>query len=160
MRVRRPLFTATAAGLTVLLLGGCVGRFPVTHKVLDWNRSVTQEKWVHEGIFIGLLIVPVYPLAVVVDALVMNAAEFWTGERVLVRQSTPQRLDAADGSHAIATYRPASDSFDIEAFEVDGSRHFVNVARSDTGVLLFRDAAGQVLALREHPLTALARLAD
>lgn len=142
MALRKTLTVTVLAALTATSLGGCVGRFPATHKVLAWNESVTREKWVHEGIFVGLLIVPVYQVALLVDAVVLNSAEFWTGEKVLVKVDRPQRIEGQDGTYAIATYR-ANDSFDIEAFEADGTRHFTNVSRRGTDTLVFRDESGQ-----------------
>lgn len=147
MRLKKPLSIALITLLSASLLAGCVGRFPVTNKLLQWNRGVTSERWVHEGLFLVLNFVPVYGVAVLTDLLVMNAAEFWTGERVLVQQ---QRIDGADGEYALATYR-ADDSFDIEAVAADGSQHRLNVAR-DGNNLLLRNEQGQVLARLDDAL--------
>jgi hypothetical protein len=73
--------------LGALLLGvflpvssaGCFGRFELTRKVYDWNTRVDQDKWVRWFAFLLLVLIP-YPLALVIDTLIGNPVEFWTGD--------------------------------------------------------------------------------
>lgn len=65
---------ALAAGL---MTSSCIGPFNTWHQVLHWNRSVSQNKWAAEGIFLGFVIIPVYSLAFIADAVVFNSIEFW-----------------------------------------------------------------------------------
>ncbi len=62
------------------LLGGCYGSFALTKKVHEWNGEVSENKFVVWVAFLGLTIIPVYGVAIAVDALVMNTVEFWTGD--------------------------------------------------------------------------------
>ncbi len=76
--------------LTALLLAAtimfssCIGSFRLTNKIKDWNSSVSN-KWVNEVIFLAFHIVPVYEIAMFVDALVLNSIEFWTGKSAAVK---------------------------------------------------------------------------
>lgn len=45
-----------------------------------WNRSVTDNKWINELIYLGLNIIPVYGIFHLGDIIIFNSVEFWTGE--------------------------------------------------------------------------------
>lgn len=76
----------------VLLMGvmsfqGCIGGrngFVVTQKMYTWNKGVTSNKFVNELIFLVLNIIPVYGVcAVLVDGIVLNSVDFWSGSNPL-----------------------------------------------------------------------------
>lgn len=74
-------FNLTAGAIllsSALLFNSCIGSFGLFNKVLGWNKTV-GDKWVNELVFIALCIVPVYQIAGIIDALVINSIEFWTG---------------------------------------------------------------------------------
>lgn len=56
----------------------CIGSFALYNKVLDWNRGL-GDKWVSELAFLCLWAVPVYEVAYMIDVVVLNSIEFWTG---------------------------------------------------------------------------------
>lgn len=62
-----------------ILCSSCIGSFGLTNKVKDWNEGL-GDKFVNELVFLGLHIVPIYPIAIFVDAVVLNSIEFWSGE--------------------------------------------------------------------------------
>lgn len=64
-----------------IVLSSCIGSFRLTNNIKDWNEGVSS-KWVNEVIFIALHIVPVYEIAMLVDGVVLNSIEFWTGNSV------------------------------------------------------------------------------
>ena len=69
--------------LTVVAVGmietGCIGSFRLTNKVLDWNKQVSNKKFVNELVFLGFNIIPVYEISILADYLVLNSVEFWGG---------------------------------------------------------------------------------
>ena len=73
------LLLASVASASILF-AGCYGSFALTKKVHEWNGEVSENKFVVWVVFLGLNIIPVYGVAVAVDALVMNTVEFWTGD--------------------------------------------------------------------------------
>ena len=74
----------TIAGILALtLFGGCMGRNALTEKVLRWNLETAESRWGREGVFLGLWITLVYPICSVLDLLIFNSVEFWTGENTL-----------------------------------------------------------------------------
>jgi hypothetical protein len=70
----------TLTAVAVLGTSGCFGSFNLTRQLWGWNKDVSKEKFVRELVFLGLNIVPIYGVAGLIDALVANSVEFWTGE--------------------------------------------------------------------------------
>lgn len=60
-------------------LSGCFGHNGLVDRVLKFNLSTTQNRWGREALFLGMWIVPVYPVCTLVDVLVLNSVEFWSG---------------------------------------------------------------------------------
>jgi hypothetical protein len=68
---------------TVLLavsLSGCMGHNALVDKALRFNLSAADGRWGREGLFVGMWVVPIYPLFTLADLLVLNSIEFWTGK--------------------------------------------------------------------------------
>lgn len=61
-----------------IMFSSCIGSFSLTNKVQQWNESL-GDKFVNELVFVGMHIVPIYPLSIFADILVLNSIEFWTG---------------------------------------------------------------------------------
>lgn len=74
------LTLALAIGITSFQ--GCIGNFVITRKILNWNQHVSS-KWVNELVFLLMVIIPVYGVAILVDGIVLNSIEFWTGSNPL-----------------------------------------------------------------------------
>lgn len=71
-------FSALLLSATILL-SSCIGSFGLTNKVKDWNEGL-GNKFVNELVFVCMHIVPVYPIAIFADVIVLNSIEFWTGD--------------------------------------------------------------------------------
>lgn len=61
-----------------VLMSGCYGTFSLTKRLHHWNGS-QDGRWVQEGVFLLLAIVPVYGICILGDALIFNSIEFWGG---------------------------------------------------------------------------------
>lgn len=68
-----------AVCLVGALLTSCFGSFKLTTSLWEWNSQV-GDKFVNELIFLAFVIIPVYPVASFVDAVVLNTIEFWSGD--------------------------------------------------------------------------------
>ena len=94
--------------LTALLLAAtimfssCIGSFRLTNKIKDWNSNVSN-KWVNEVIFLAFHIVPVYEVAMFVDAIVLNSIEFWTGKSADVKVGNTKVVKNSQGQDVEVT---------------------------------------------------------
>src|SRR5688572_10232188 len=92
---------ALSRGMIALLLvllpfamSGCLGPFNLTTDLHDWNSTASEEKWVNELIFLGLVIIPVYEFALLIDAIILNSIEFWGGKNPV--DGNEQVIDTKD----------------------------------------------------------------
>lgn len=85
---RGRLFRVVSAILLAAFLGtttACYGPFNLTRNIYKWNGQVKgtseiQAKWMRELVFLGLVILPVYSLSLLADAVIFNSIQFWTGD--------------------------------------------------------------------------------
>ncbi|WDE96141.1 DUF3332 family protein [Lentisphaera profundi] len=63
-----------------LFLSSCMGTMGLTGKVKKFNLETTENRWGREGWFLGLNIFWVYRICGVLDLLIFNSIEFWSGE--------------------------------------------------------------------------------
>ena len=78
MKIRSKL--AIAALTLPLLATSCLGPNRLFNDLHEWNKTVTEQDWLNELIFLGLIIVPVYPIAYVVDIVALNTYDYWAGD--------------------------------------------------------------------------------
>ena len=77
--IRSTIRTLLLHGLVATSLTGCLGHNALVHKALKFNLSATEGRWGRESLFVGMWIVPVYPVFTIADLLVLNSIEFWAG---------------------------------------------------------------------------------
>lgn len=93
---RRKFVGASVSILAVQ--SACWGGFNLTRKLYRWNAGM-GDKWINWLIFLLLTIVPVYAVCVLVDLLVLNSIEFWSG-------SNPVRASLEGGPVHVARIAP------------------------------------------------------
>jgi hypothetical protein len=74
---------AIVLSATVSTSWSCYGSFELTRGLHSWNGEVTDNRFVNWLVFVGLVVVPVYSAALLVDGFVFNTVEFWTGDNPL-----------------------------------------------------------------------------
>jgi hypothetical protein len=122
----------------------CFGSFALTSKLYNWNAS-HDDKWVQQGAFLvtGVLL-PVYGVAVLADAVIFNSIEFWTGENPVQTAAAEDGRRIAQASQGGETVtldlKPGDDGTPYLSLihEVDGEvRNVLTVVRegSETHVL-------------------------
>lgn len=86
-----------------MAMSSCIGSFSLFNKVLAWNQGISN-KFVNEVIFV--LISPAYGVCGLVDALVFNSVEFWTGENPIAKVGTSENVWGQDGKmYAVKTMK-------------------------------------------------------
>ena len=73
------LKSSIVAASLVLVLGisSCLGPDHLYNSIKNWNAKVSDQDWLDEVIFIGLWIIPVYPIASLADVIVFNTIGYW-----------------------------------------------------------------------------------
>lgn len=149
--------TALVATTLSMALAGCYGTFPLVRKAYAFNKSVSSDKFVQEGVFLVMSILPIYLLAGAADALVLNSLEFWTGKTPVADGSRTETIDGVtaesrilpdgslqltltDASGKQATTLLTREADGVSARSVEGE-FLGKVAEASTGTLLITPKA-------------------
>lgn len=98
--IRRLVLAVAALSLVTT---GCFGSFQATRNLYAWNKGL-GGKWKQE---LACLVmagpVPVYGVAGLLDFLVLNSVEFWTGKNPMTASAT--KTWEQDGKRVVQTLR-------------------------------------------------------
>jgi hypothetical protein len=89
------------------LAAGCFGKFQLTRKVYDINQSI-DEKYVRSAATWIFVIVPVYGVAALLDLIVFNVIEFWSGENPVAEAKVTKVFAQGDGRTVLTLSRDGS----------------------------------------------------
>jgi hypothetical protein len=97
--ISRRAILVGATSATALGTSGCFGSFGLTSMLYDWNAGV-DNKWLRWLLFLAIgVILPVYGITLIVDALVLNSLEFWTGSNPVSNSEGPIRVASSKTSN-------------------------------------------------------------
>lgn len=100
-RNRLTLVVAVAMSGT-FLFSSCVGSFGLFNRIASWNQEI-GTKFVNELVFLAMNIVPVYPVAYLADALVINSIEFWSGTNPMANVGDVKKVKGENGNYLVET---------------------------------------------------------
>jgi hypothetical protein len=128
--------------LAVLMasVGGCYGSFELVKKVHKFNGTL-GNKFVNELGFLVMNIVPVYGVAALVDAVVLNSIEFWTGKNPST--SSNDTVIPLDATTSLAL-RGSDGTVLLTSKTENGVKQYV--FQKGTDGTLVKDISGKVLA--------------
>ena len=104
MKKSRLTYVAACVFCSTILFSSCVGSFGLFNRLSSWNQTV-GHKFVNELVFIALNIVPVYPIAYLADAVVINSIEFWTGSNPMANVGDVRKVKGENGNYMVETLR-------------------------------------------------------
>jgi hypothetical protein len=143
MKAKHALLVLLIAAI-IVLHPGCYGSFNLTKSLHEWNGRVGSD-WGNEGVFLLLVIIPVYGVTMLVDAIVLNSIEFWSGDNPVneaylydengAKVARLTRVETEDGGHVLCQL--------ISGEEIAGEFLLMT---GDDGVTYKKTADGRVLA--------------
>ncbi len=86
---------------------GCFGKFQLTRKVYDMNKSI-DDKYVRSAATWVFVIVPVYGFAALLDLVVFNVIEFWSGENPVASAPVTKVFAQGNGKAVLTLSRDGS----------------------------------------------------
>jgi len=124
----------------VAAMSGCYGSFELVKKVHKFNGTF-GNKWVNELGFLVMNIVPVYQVAGLVDMVVLNSIEFWSGKNpASASNETVIPLDQA----STLTLRGTDGTVLLSSKTESGTTQYIFEKASDGTIV--KDTNGKVLA--------------
>lgn len=101
MKIGKNALTAVVL-CSCLLFSSCVGSFGLFNRLNSWNNSI-GNKFVNELVFLAFNIVPVYGVAYLADALVINSIEFWSGSNPMANVGDVKKVKGENGNYLVTT---------------------------------------------------------
>jgi hypothetical protein len=103
MKKKTVILKASALLLALTLsLSACIGSFHLTRTLHAWNQTIDDNKWVNELVFVALCSIQIYSVSLIIDGLILNSIEFWTGENPAATVRTEQ-IETENGRFTITT---------------------------------------------------------
>lgn len=131
---------ALAAAFT---LTACYGSYSLTNKLYKWNGTL-GNKWLNSCVHFILWVIPVYEICIgLVDGLVLNTVEFWTGSNPIASNDTYFEKDAQ--GNQISAIKNEDGSLAVQIIDAQGHKADLKLER-DADVIRALDANGQVVA--------------
>lgn len=93
-------------GASSVMMSGCFGSFNLTRNLWRWNGDVSDNKFVKELVFLGLHVIPAYPLFGFADLIIFNLIEFWTDSNPIAMN--PGETTTNSVEYAGTTYQVTS----------------------------------------------------
>jgi hypothetical protein len=130
--------------LLAVSLTGCYGSFQLTRNLWKWNGTV-GEKWTNELVFLVLNIVPVYGVATLIDGIVINSVEFWTGKNPVTADKgrTIKVVSAQDQQAVLAFY--SDNRMKMDLFRGNQPVQTLYFEKDSAGNAIAKDKSGAVL---------------
>lgn len=122
-------------------LGGCYGKFALTRSVYDANSQVT-DKYARSAVTIIFVIIPVYEVSAIVDFLVLNVIEFWSGKNPVGSAEAAARSFRRGTDEYVQVIRRVAAGTEVQV------EHYASGVLVDTLVIRHREAEGTVALVR------------
>jgi len=172
-KIRIVVIPILLVAMLPLVIGGCYGTFPITNKIYEFNGDISRHKIIKTVVLWVFVIIPVYEVGMIVDAIIPNLIEFWTGEQIMAVGPTTDSngntvclTPSSDGKQAVLTvsrdgkvlaqefFVKVSDTT-FEVRDAQGTLHG-KVLKSPDGTISLTDRNGAVVrTLPGEALTAM-----
>lgn len=170
MRKNRFMPVVVLALCSTMLFSSCVGSFGLFNRISSWNQTV-GNKFVNELVFLALNIIPVYGVAYLADALVINSIEFWSGSNPMASVGEVKRVKGVNSDYLVETidngysiskegeeaameliYSKETDTWNVVAGEY--SKELVKVNNDGTAQLYLPNGASTTISLDAQGMMA------
>ena len=122
---------------------GCYGSNACFNKLHDWNGTL-GDKWINSIVHFVMNVIPVYYICLgLVDGLVLNTVEFWTGSNPLASGDTYYEKDAQ--GNQVAAVKNTDGSLSVELTDAQGNKSNLTLQR-DENIVRALDNQGNVVA--------------
>jgi len=135
--------------IVVSMSTACIGNFALAGNVRKFNLEFNEGRWERELLFVGMYIIPVYPFAGMIDILIINSIEFWTGENPIskapsVSPVTAKNFTAEDGTQVTMTHQ-LDDTIMVELVTPAGETRTLELVRTDRGLVIKDEQGAEIV---------------
>lgn len=148
--MKRYIVALMIALTSISSLANCHGRFSLT-RTWDGVVSGISNKWIRWLFFLLTVIIPIYGIAMLVDAIAFNSIEFWTGRNPMAHSDFDQngelqKVVSKGDERAVLTYRNFGEELNIRVTKAGVETMNVTLLRSQPGAY-FVEQDGKLVRL-------------
>lgn len=85
-----------------LLFSSCNGSLALFNRLHAWNQTL-GNKFVNELVFLALNITFIYPVTYILDAVLFNSIEFWSGSNPIANVGDVKKVKGENGNYLVKT---------------------------------------------------------
>lgn len=141
--MKRKIIAALFIALALPFAFRCTGGFTLTKKLHGFTSSL-GNKWLNWLAFLVLVIIPVYGICLLVDALVINSIEFWTGSNPVSQSDFDThgnytRSETKGNERNVYEYRKFGQELVVRTYKDDKLVKSLFMRKDEPGVLYAYD---------------------
>jgi len=123
---------------------GCFGRFRAMNAIYDFNKSASNNGVVRSLLMCAMIIIPVYEVTFLVDAIVLNTLDFFNEPNAVAKTET-----LPDGSE-LRLARLDGDSVRVRRVDAQGNETSFEIVRVGENAGYVRAADGRIVGAVER----------
>jgi uncharacterized protein DUF3332 len=140
--LRDGLVLALAAAF-LTTAAGCFGRFRAVNAVYDFNKSASPNGVVRSLLLFAMVLIPVYELAFLADAIFLNTLDFFNGTNQVAVKTLP------DGSK-VELAKLDADTVRVRQVDLAGKETSFDIVRVGANAGYVRNAEGRIVGSVER----------
>lgn len=140
---RKLVLSISIVAILLGSFGNCFGKFALVRKVYTFNDSINAGggllgRFVKTLVMYALLWIPVYGIASLVDLIIFNLIEFWTGSNMLGLNEYDKdgiyTKSFENGSEKVQLiYSNYGSRLDVQIYSTNGKNHSFALLKSEPG---------------------------
>lgn len=123
----KPIALALLSLFSLQMLSGCFGKFSLVRKVYDINKGIMGDditgRLVRTLVMYVFYFIPVYGIAGLIDVVILNLIEFWTGKNPL--SMLPGEKDTQFVTFHGKTYRMTAEPLKMSIVDMSTNKESV-----------------------------------
>ena len=145
--MKKTIIILMLVSLLTVSIAGCFGNFALTRKVYEFNQSV-NDKFLQSIVMWAMFIIPVYEFSALIDVVILNLIEFWSGSNPLAMSDEcyEQRFFARDDK----TYEVETSKNRYDVKEVDNPENSFSLIFKEAESSWYFHGQGKVLKVTEE----------
>ncbi len=136
-------------GTTMTTQAACIGSFSLTRGLLSWNQNLSN-KFINWLVFLAFVILPIYGIAILADALVFNSLEFWTGSNPMAEgEAEKTKRVVVNDRYELFFHRVSAEEMTVAIIEDGDVKQTLSMTVQQNGMIV-RNGEGAVIARLEQ----------
>ena len=133
---------------TLITQTGCFGSFSLTHKVYEFNGEV-GDKFINTIVFWAFLAVQVYTITFVLDGILFNLFEFWSGSNPVAMNEGDIEIQVIQSGDKVYEITATKNKLHIEQLSGPQEGEWADLVFSPEDKTCYLSTEGETVKLAE-----------